>query len=379
MTRAVGRTPRWAVLCAVLGALLMLASGGTLVVAELALNRVSGAIREGDLFGGAEADPQYGEDIRGPLNILLAGLDTRPSRPDETPRADAIMIVHVNQALDQAYLISLARDTLVDIPAEPEAGYLGGRDRVNTAMFHGADPQPGEQGPDVERGFALLARTLTDLTGIERFDAGVVLRFNGFRDIVDAMDGISVTLNERIVSEHRQPNGRHRPVGCGSYCGPQMIYEPGAPPCQAAAREGGPFRCELTGWQALDVVRQRKSLEEGDYGRQQNQQRILEAMMDKAVSRDMITNPVALDRLLQAVGDSMIFDGRGNRVIDFAFALRDLRPSRLVMIGLPGTSVGVGSAYQGEELQPVALDLFAALQQGQLDQFVLEHPELVDS
>ena len=377
MTHAVRRTPRWAVLCAVVGALLMVFSGGTLVITELALNRVSGAIREGDLFGGAEEDPRYGEDIRGPLNILLAGLDTRPSRPDETPRADAVMIVHVNQSLDQAYLLSVARDTLVDIPAAPEAGYLGGRDRLNTAMFHGADPAPGEDGPDVERGFALLAQTLSNLTGIERFDAGVVLRFEGFRDIVDAMDGISVTLHERIVSEHREPNGRHRAVGCGSYCGPQMVYEPGIPPCQAAAQEGGPFRCDLTGWQALDVVRQRKSLQEGDYGRQENQQRILEAMMEKAVSRNMVTNPVALDGLLQAVGDAMIFDGRGNEVIDFAFALRDLRPGRLVMIGLPGGSVGVGPSYQGEELQPVALDLFAALRQGQLDQFVLEHPALV--
>jgi anionic cell wall polymer biosynthesis LytR-Cps2A-Psr (LCP) family protein len=362
----------------VLGALLMTLSGGTLVLAELALSRVSGAIREGDLFGDQAGQPNFGEGIEGPLNILLAGLDTRVSRPDETPRADAIMIVHVNRTLDRGYLISIARDTLVDIPPEPATGYLGGRDRVNAAMFHGADPAPGEQRPDVERGFALLARTLSNLTGIERFDAGVVLRFEGFRGIVAALGGVTVQLEERIVSEHRQPNGFHRPVGCGSYCGPQMIYEPGAPPCEEATQEGGPFRCDLNGWQALDVVRQRKSLTEGDYGRQENQQRILEAMMQKAVSRDMVTNPVALDKLLQAVGDTMIFDGRGRRVIDFAFALRDLRPGALVMIGLPGDSVGVGSDYQGEELQPVAQELFAALRQGRVDQFILEHPDLVD-
>jgi anionic cell wall polymer biosynthesis LytR-Cps2A-Psr (LCP) family protein len=365
------------VLCAVGGAVLMLFSGGTLVVTELALSRVAGAIREGDLFGATE-DPGYGEDIEGPLNILLAGLDTRPSRPDETPRADAIMIVHVSPSLDQAYLISVSRDTLVDIPPDPASGYLGGRDRVNTAMFHGADPEPGEQRPNVERGFALLARALSQLTGIERFDAGVVLRFNGFRDIIDAMGGVNVQLQERIVSEHRQPDGQHRAVGCGSYCGPQMVYEPGSPPCQAATTEGGAFRCDLNGWQALDVVRQRKSLADGDYGRQENQQRVLEAMLRQAVSRDMVTNPVALDQLLQAVGDSMIFDGRGNSVIDFAFALRELRPANLTMIGLPGTGVGVGDAYQGEELAPEALELFAALRQGQLDQFLLEHTELVD-
>lgn len=369
------RTPRWAVLCAVFGALLMLGSGGVLVAAEFAKFRVAGAIREGELFGG-EQDPQYGEDIRGPLNILLAGLDTRPSRPDETPRADAIVIVHITESLDRGYLISFPRDALVDIPPEPGAGYLGGRDRLAHAMYNGAQPAPGEP-PDVERGFALLAQTLSNLTGIGRFDAGAVLRFEGFQDIVDAIGGVTVRLDERIVSRHRQPDGRHRPVGCGSYCGPQMVYEPGVPPCDPARREGASFTCDLAGWQALDVVRQRYGVEGGDYGRQQNQQRVLRAIMQQAVSRDMITNPGALTRLLDAVGDAMVFDGRGNSVIDYAFALRELRPSSLVMIGLPGDSVGTTTSYQGEELRPEALELFAALRQGQLDQFILEHPDLV--
>lgn len=371
------RTPRWAVLCAVFGALLMLGSGGVLVAAEFAKFRVAGAIREGELFGG-DQDPQYGEDIRGPLNLLLAGVDTRPSRPNETPRADAIVIVHINQTLDQGYLISFPRDALVDIPPEPDAGYLGGRDRLTHAMYNGAASPAGEP-PNVERGFALLAKTLTNLTGIERFDAGAVLRFEGFQGIVDAMDGVTVRLDERIVSLHRQPDGSHRPVGCGNYCGPQMVYEPGSPPCDPGRQEGGPFTCDLSGWQALDVVRQRYGVEGGDYGRQENQQRVLQAIMQQAVSRDMITNPAALNRLLDAVGDAMIFDGRGNSVIDYAFALRELRPNSMVMIGLPGDSVGTADAYQGEELRPEALELFAALRQGQLDQFLLEHRDMVDS
>lgn len=377
-SRSGRRTPRWALLCAVFGAVLMVFSGGTLVITELALSRVSGAIREGNLFGSGEEDPHYGEDIAGPLNILLAGLDTRPNQQQDTPRADAVMIVHVNATLDRAYLISIARDTLVDIPPEPAAGYLGGRDRLNAAMFHGADPVSGEEAPAVERGFALLARTVSNLTGIERFDAGATLRFEGFQGIVDALGGVSVQLNERIVSEHRQPDGVYRTLGCGSFCGPQMVYEPGSAPCGTAQVEDGPFVCELNGWQALDVVRQRKSLSEGDYSRQENQQRILRAMLDKAISRDMVTNVPALDGLLQAVGDAMIFDGRGNSPIDFAFALRNLRPGALVMIGLPGAGVGVGDNYQGEELLPESLELFTALRQGQLDQFILEHPELVD-
>jgi len=371
------RTPRWAVLCAVFGGLLMLGSGGVLVAAELVFNRISGAIPQGDLFGGDEQPEEVpGEDIRGPLNIVLAGIDTRRSLADQTPRADAIVVVHVNESLDRGYMVSIPRDALVDIPADPASGYLGGTDRINSAMFHGADPQPGEDGPNIERGFALLASTVGDLTGIERFDAGVVMRFEGFRDIVDALGGVTVPLDERIASEHRQPDGTHRP-GCGNECysGPQMVYEAGSPPC-GEARADESFECELEGWQALDVVRQRKSISEGDYGRQENQQRVFRAMMDQAISRDMVTNPLALDRVVQAAGDYMIFDGRGNDPIDFAFALRNLRSSSMTMIGLPGTGVGTGSAYQGEQLDPEAYELFDALARGQVEAFLAEHPDL---
>jgi anionic cell wall polymer biosynthesis LytR-Cps2A-Psr (LCP) family protein len=369
------RTPLWAVLCTIFGGLLMVGSGSALVAGEWLQARYD--VEQRDLFGQLNPGEEYGGDIEGPLNILLTGLDTRRSRPNETPRADAIAVVHVNESLDRAYMISIPRDAIVEIPADPASGYLGGTDRINTAMFHGADPEPGEDGPDVERGFALFARTVSDLTGIEYFDAGVVLRFEGFRDIVDALGGITVRLDERIVSEHRQPDGTHRPVGCGSYCGPQMVYEAGSPPCDEASGNGS-FECELAGWHALDVVRQRYGVEGGDYGRAANQQRILRAIMDRAVSRDLVTNPVALDRVLRAAGDNMIFDGRGNEAVDFAFALRNLRSSSMTTIGLPGTSVGIDAGYQGEQLDPVAFELFEALRDGQIDEFVVDHPDLVN-
>ena len=198
----------WALLCTVLGAVLMLGSGTLVVAAEFLQNRLARAIPEGNLFGGDRSDG----DIEGPLNILLAGLDTRPSRPHEPPRADSVLIVHVPADLDHAYLISLPRDALVEIPPFPETGYGGGTDRLNAAMLYGARQLPGEELPDLERGFRLLAETVSQLTGITRFDAGGVIKFEGFVGIVDALGGITVELEEEIYSEHRQPDGRHRPL-----------------------------------------------------------------------------------------------------------------------------------------------------------------------
>ena len=115
------------------------------------------AIEQQDLFG-PEDEERYGEDIEGPLNILLVGVDTRPSRPHEPARADAIILVHVSAELDRGYLISLPRDALVEIPPVPETGYLGGQDRLNAAMFHGSRQQEGEELPDLARGFRLMHR-----------------------------------------------------------------------------------------------------------------------------------------------------------------------------------------------------------------------------
>lgn len=373
------RSPLWAKLLVIAGAVLLLTSGTAIAGVGSLLQRYEGAIEQRDLFGDLNAGAELGHDVTGPLNILLAGLDTRPSRPEEPPRADAIMVVHVTENLDRAYLISLPRDTLVDIPAYDRTGYPGGRARLNSAMFHGARQQPGEQMPDIGRGFELLSRTVSDLTGIAHFDAGAVINFTGFTDVVDALDGISVELDERIVSRHRQPDGRHRPVNASGhgYYGDQMVYEPGAPPCGQADVTGA-FSCELNGWQALDIARQRYGVEGSDYGRQRHQQLILKAIMDKALSRGVVTNPVRLDEVLRAAGDSLTFDGRGIGPVDYAFALRNLRPGDVAMLRLEGSGLGAGGGYRGEELNDDAHRLFNALAQGRIDEFLLSNRHFLD-
>lgn len=354
-------TPVWAVLCTVLGAVLVVASGGLVVASEWVLARYDLAQR--DLF---DQEERYGGDVEGPLNILVAGLDTRPSRPEEPPRADSIMLIHVDEELRHGYLISLPRDLLVEIPPLPRTGFAGGNDRLNAAMAYGSQPVGDGDLPDLERGFAHLARTVAQLTGVPQWDAGLVIDFEGFVDVIDALGGVTMELDERIVSEHRQPNGEHRPLnpdGQGYY-GPQAVYEAGVH--------------HLEGWQALDIARQRYGVEGGDFGRQANQQELLMAMADRAFSRDVVTNPVALDRVVRAAGDSLMFDGRGNRAVDFAFALRGLRPEALTPVRLPTTTAGAAGDYQGEQLDPSAEALFSALRAGRLADYLAANPDLTE-
>jgi anionic cell wall polymer biosynthesis LytR-Cps2A-Psr (LCP) family protein len=347
----------------------MLTSGGALVAKEMLLARYEGAVTEADLFGDqAVAAPQRRSDIKGPLNILLVGIDPRASEPNWIPRADSVVILSVPASMDRGYLYSLPRDLLVDVPAFPKANYNGGRDRLAHSMFFGAQV-PGQEKPDAARGFELLAKTVSGYTGIKRFDAGAIINFTGFKKIVDAMGGVTMYLDMDVESIHLQPNGKHRkPSGTGGdgadgYVGPRKKYKKG--------------NRHLQGWEALDYVRQRY-IPGGDYARQRHQQQFIRAMANQALSKDVVTNPIKMDQVIRAAGGALIFNGRGNSVVDFGFALRNIRSESIVMVKLPGGSVIENGKYRGEELQPVAQDFFAAVRAGTVDEFMLPRPELIN-
>jgi polyisoprenyl-teichoic acid--peptidoglycan teichoic acid transferase len=361
--KATRRLPRWAVLCTIFGTLLLLGSGGTLLASEVLLSRYEDSVKTADLFGDQAASNEPKTDIKGPLNILLVGIDPRLDNPNEPPRSDSILVLHVPDAHDRAYLFSIPRDLLVDIPPFPKADFRGGRDKINAAMAYGSRV-PGQEKPDPARGFELLANTISRYTGIKRFDAGAIVNFQGFRKIVDAMGGVTMTLDMDIRSEHLKPDGSGRdgnPRGDG-YVGPQKLYKKGTH--------------HLKGWEALDIVRQRKTVG-GDYVRQRHQQQFLKAMVDQAFSKDVVTNPLKLDGVLRAAGQSLTFSGRGHSVVDYAVTLRNIRSGSITTIKLPGEGVGTGSNYRGERLLPPSEEFFAAVQKDTVDTFIVSHPELI--
>ena len=349
----------------------MLISGGLLVSGEILMARYEGAVTEADLFGDkAAAAPQPKSDIKGPLNILLAGIDPRDSEPNWIPRADSVLILHVSRDLKRGYLFSLPRDLWVDVPRFEKANYRGGKDKLAHAMFNGSQV-PGQAKPDYARGFELLSKTVSGYTGINRFDAGAIINFTGFTRIVDAMGGVNMYVDMDVTSIHRQPDGKHRKPsgirgaeGAAAYVGPRMEYKKG--------------NHHLNGWQALDYVRQRY-IPGGDYARQRHQQQFIRAMVGQALSKSVATNPKKLDSVLRAAGQALVFNGRGHSVVDFGFALRDLRMDSIVMLKLPGRSIIDNGKYIGEELADPTPEFFEALRSEQLDPFILAHPQMVNS
>ncbi|MFR9774757.1 LCP family protein [Micromonospora sp. MS34] len=308
----------------------------------------------------ASPTPPPGADIRGPLNLLLVGVDTRVSVPGWEPHADAVLVLHVPAGLGRAYLFSLPRDLVVDIPAYPKSGYPGGRTKLTHAMSYGSRVPGDKLHPSTAQGYELLRSTVSRYTGL-RIDAGAVITFGGFDKLVTALGGVDLYVDQRVTSIHRRPDGRYRNRVGSTYVGPQMVYQKGDR--------------HLNGWQALDYARQRYTAG-GDYTRQRHQQQLIRALARKILDQGLARDPDRVQQVVAALGRTLVYVGGGRRLIDFAYALGGLPANRFVLVGLPGDAVGSGGSYRGEQLRPAGRQFLAALRAGKTDGFLADHPSL---
>lgn len=344
---------------------------GFVVGYRITLNRLDQAIPQEDLFGSGTPSPTGsprpepspdGWDIRGPLNILIAGHDMVPEVSfRQTPHSDAVLILHIDATLTHAYLTSLPRDLLVRIPANPASGTgAHSSDKLTHAMGYGAQV-PGSDEKNLAQGFALLARTVSDYTGIEHFDAGAVLSFEGLSRLIDAIGGIDLYVDHEVRSIHMGPDG----VSAEEHGGPFQTYEVGM--------------FHFNGWQALDYARQRYSLPDGAYGRERHQRQMIQAIVAKVLDLEVVAHPRLAPLIVAAVGDAVTLDLRGRKLHEYAYALRNLRPEAITLVGLPGSSVFGSSGYRGERLHAIQEDYFEAVRTDTVAAFLAANPTLVDS
>jgi len=360
-------------------AALVLLGGGAFVGIRLLTDKVNEAIPQADLLGAQSSPsgsapatpgqptpsptPPPGSDIKGPLNILIVGIDTRVSVKDWVPHADAVMIMHVNADHTQSWITSLPRDLVVNIPAFQPAGFGGGRTKLTHAMSYGSRI-PGSTQVNNAQGFQLVAKTVSAYTGIQQFDAAALLSFNGLTWLVDSVGGIDINIDMDVSSIHRAPTGKYRPT-CGGcehgYSGPQAQYKKGM--------------MHLVGWQALDYSRQRY-IAGGDYARARHQRQVVQATIAKAFKTAYMTDFAAIDNTLKSFAGAFVFDGRGQTPMAFGYALRNLRPESVTQVGLPGSGAYSGGTYIGENLNGIQSSYFAALRQDNLGQFLVANPSL---
>ncbi len=386
------RSPLWAKLLVALGALVMVAGIGAIIVVKIGLNQVSHAIPTENLLGEVAAKPAVaaaGPSIPGPINFLLVGVDTRPSG-DTGSHSDTIIIAHIPATHDRVYLVSIPRDTSTIIPPDPKTRFAGGSYKINAAFTFGSWHGGGDAG-----GFQLLARTIKNAYGIT-FNGGAIVNFSGFADIVNKLGGVNMYVDETTVSIHRGIDESGKPAV------PYNINpDTGVPICakRNLTFDANPLACALPGvtpivykkgqrhlnaTDALDFVRSRDGLVGTDYARQRHQQQFIKAVLTEVYQKGL-SDPFKMGTFAKSVGKAFVFDGGGVSLSDWLFALKGITPGSMVTIK---TNDGQFVRYLGkapdarQALNAASLELLAAVRDDRtktdtVGQFVAAHPDWV--
>ena len=213
-------------------------------------------------------------DVEGPkkpLNVLVMGSDNRDGTNigGDTPGlSDTTILLHLSADRSRAFGVSIPRDAMVE---RPECQTKNGKKTVpgGLTQFNAAYAVGGP---------ACTIKTVEKITNV-RIDHFVVINFVGFKEMVNAINGVKVCVPEEVNDDIG-----HIHLPAGTY--------------------------KVNGSQALDYVRVRHGIgaETGDIGRMKRQQAFIAAMVEKVVSRGTLANPVRLYRFLDAATQSLTTD-----------------------------------------------------------------------
>ncbi|WP_250030038.1 LCP family protein [Paractinoplanes maris] len=357
------KAPLWAKIVTAFGVVLALAGVGGIVSVKYFLGQLTSNIQTTssvlDSAGGlGNTNVAAGKLPEGAMNMLLLGLDTRTGWGEGESRSDTILILHITASHDKAYMISIPRDTVAEIPGDESMGVRTQTTKINAAYLFGSQGGRGWQG-----GAKLATKAINKLTGIE-FDGVMVIDFNGFKGILEAMGGVRLCVDKEMWSSHYLvKNGK-------------IEYAHGADP-KSKPRDALVFKkgCrEMQPWEALEFSRLRHS-DNGDYDRQRHQQQLLRAMAKKASSAGIMGNPTKVSKILAAAGKSLKMDTHGVKVDNFIFGLKGLAAGDLIPIKTNGGTFAKGDG--GEGITEDTKRLFEATSADKLPEFLLRHPENV--
>src|SRR4051794_6828643 len=213
------------------------------------------------------------------MNLLVFGSDSRISAGDPTQweagaqRTDAIMLAHIPADRSGAYVMSIPRDSWVNVPGH-------GMAKINAAFSWG--------GP------SLAIATIEQLTGV-RIDHMVITDFTGFARITDLLGGVEITVPK---TTHGYTGGQGDNFKAGTYT--------------------------MDGATALTYVRQRYNLPNGDFDRVKRQQNWIRSILRAAATSGAATDPQKLFELLGAVASSLSTDSGFTigEMRDLAWSLR---------------------------------------------------------
>ena len=207
-----------------------------------------------------------------PFNVLLLGVDRRPG--DTQARSDTIIVARIDPENKRVWMLSIPRDTRVEIPGYGEA-------KINAAHFEG--------GP------ALAVETVEQFLDID-INHYIGINFRGFQRVVDALGGVWIDVDVEIddpkAASHGSRDAYHIDPG----------YQ------------------LLDGEHALTYVRSR-DFPDADFTRMKHQQAFFKALADQATK---FGNVFKVPSLVKEISKEMSTDMSIGDLADLALALRDM-------------------------------------------------------
>lgn len=248
----------------------------------------------------------------GHVNILLAGNSAdRSDNEGGGSLTDSIMILSINTQTHAAYMLSVPRDLWVNIPGI-------GNSKINAANTASNFDQTGYP----KGGMGMLEKVISDNFNIPIHYYALV-NYTAFKDSVNKVGGIDVNI------QSTDPRG---------------LYDP-----SFRAYEGGPLKLpngvnHLTGQLALNLARARGDpfngvrgaygFPQSDFDRTTHQRQMILALKEKAMSMTVLSNPLKIGGLMDAVGDNVHTDFQLNELASLYYMSKGIKSADIQSLSL---------------------------------------------
>lgn len=265
------------------------------------------------------------------VNVLLLGSDAAEAR--EGTRTDTMLVASIDTTTGDSVLFSIPRNLQnVPVPSDlplheawPE-GYDCGSECLMNGIWTAAE-EHAEEFPELyagvtNPGLQATQRVLSQVLGLPIHQT-VIINLQGFEDLIDAMGGVVVNVQERIPI-----NGRTYTDAQG-----RLQLDPNSPRLEWL--EPGPQR--LTGDQALGYSRSRVLSD--DFDRMRRQRCMVAAVVDQANPMTMLQR---YPQIIGAVGDNMLSDIPVSDLDEWAALMLEVQGA--TMQSLPLTSSNINTA-----------------------------------
>jgi LCP family protein required for cell wall assembly len=245
----------------------------------------SNSVFQGNIFDIIKNEPLK-EDENGRSNFVIFGTaeDDEGGNHGGAALTDSIMVLSLDQDKKDAYMMSIPRDLWVEYGAMCSVGFQG---KINAAYFCGSN-----EGKDEKAGAKAMQAQAEKITGLD-IQYYIHLNFTAVIQAVDAVGGVDVKIE---TSDPRGILDRNFDWKCNYTCY-YVNYKNGEV-------------AHLDGKKALALARARNAqggygLPGGNFDREKNQQKIVKALREKALSAGTLTNLGAVTGLIDALGQNL--------------------------------------------------------------------------